>query len=87
MLIFNLTGTGVYALAEGTKPTIESMNINNSDGTSGDSEKVIVKIKEFQDYRYLNLTYNAPGANQVITVRLDFNEQSGVYIGELAVTE
>jgi putative cell wall-binding protein len=87
VLIFNLTGTGFYALAEGTKPTIESMTINKSDVTLGDSVKVNVKIKEFQDYRYLNLMYNAPGANQVITVQLDFNEQSGAYIGELPVTE
>lgn len=87
VLIFNLTGTGVYALAEGTKPTIESMTINNSDVTSGDSVIVNVKIKEFQDYRYLNLMYNAPVTNQVITVRLDFDEQSGTYIGELPVTE
>ncbi|MHA7138165.1 Ig-like domain-containing protein [Rossellomorea arthrocnemi] len=87
VLIFNLTGTGIYVLAEGTKPTIESMTIDNSDVTSGDSVIVSVKIKEFQDYRYLNLMYNAPGADQVITVQLDFNEQSGAYIGELPVTE
>ncbi|TYS75745.1 cell wall-binding repeat-containing protein [Rossellomorea aquimaris] len=88
-LIFNLTEFDDLALADGAKPTVESITINNSEVTSGDTVKVIVKIKEYEEYRYMNLMYNSPVLNQdqVITVSLDYDEPSNTYIGELPITD
>ena len=87
ILILNFSPfNNAYATTEVSKPTIESINVDKKEATVGDTIKVSVKIKEYQDIRYLNLEYTSPITNRYITVRLNFNNETKSFEGSIPIT-
>ncbi|WP_227938686.1 hypothetical protein [Alkalihalobacillus deserti] len=88
IVIFNFVQlNSVYVLAEVTKPTIESMSIDKREVTAGDTVKVSIKIKEYQDFRYLNLYYTSPITNKGITISLNFNDETKAFEGSIPISD
>ena len=87
ILIFNfLPFNNVYASTEVSKPTIESIGVDKQEATAGDTVKVSVKIKEYQDIRYINLYYTSPITSKGITIHLDFNNETKLFEGSIPIT-
>ncbi|WP_019412376.1 hypothetical protein [Paenisporosarcina sp. TG20] len=87
LMFFNFSSAiNVYAFTDASSgPTIESMNVEQKEVTIGDTAKISVKIKEYQEYRYLNLSYTAPLTGNGITLKLSFNDESKLFEGSFPI--
>jgi len=88
VLFFNIFQFNhVQAFTEGEKPTIESMSVEKKEVTVGDTVKISVKIKEYQDFGYLNLYYSSPITGKGITIQLSFNNETMAFEGSFPIQD
>ena len=88
ILMFNLLPFGnVHAETEGAKPTIESISVDKKEVTVGDTVKISVKIKEYDQYSSIVLYYSSPITDKGITIDLDFNNETKSFEGSFPISE
>ena len=88
VLFFNIFQfNNVQASTEGFKPTIESMSVEQKEATLGDTVKISVKIKEYQEFRYLNISYLSPLTGKGITIQLSFNNETMAFEGSFPIQD
>jgi hypothetical protein len=87
VIFYFLQVNPIYAAAEVTKPTIESMSVDKKEPSVGDTVKINIKIKEYQDFNYLNLYYTSPVTSKGITVKLSFNPETKSYEGSFLISD
>jgi len=87
LVISNFTHINhVSASTVGTKPTIESMSVNMKEATVGDTVNINVKIKEYEQYRYMNISYSSPITGNGITIQLNLNTETMSFEGSFPIS-
>ncbi|MFJ7729674.1 Ig-like domain-containing protein [Neobacillus sp. NPDC097160] len=86
LIISTVPISNVFASADDTKPVLESIHLDKKEVTAGETIKVSLKMTNAAEIRYLNIYYPSPVTNQNFTVRLDYNSDSGLFEGNIPIT-
>ncbi|MFD2616124.1 hypothetical protein, partial [Terrilactibacillus laevilacticus] len=84
-----LTGTlqinNVKAVADVTNPTLESIQVDKTEATVGDTVKVSVKATDDVGISRVRLYYKTPITNKSVYVSMNYNPTTGMYEGSIPI--
>lgn len=65
---------------------IQSINVDKNDVELGDTVNIQVQTSSFERIRYLNASFKSPVSNQTLTARLNYNDETSRFEGEIPIT-
>ncbi|WP_421381694.1 Ig-like domain-containing protein [Bacillus salacetis] len=85
LLVSTIFSNSVMAEADVSKPVFESISVDTSEVTLGDTIKVSVSAHDDYGIKDVNVYYTAPVTKKSVRVPMSYNDNAGLYEGTLTV--
>ncbi|MBT2692556.1 Ig-like domain-containing protein [Bacillus sp. ISL-55] len=88
ILLINVLLPGIaLADADVTKPVFESISVDKTEATAGDTIKVIIKASDDGGIKRIYLAYTTPITNKTESVSISYNHEIKAYVGNIPVLD